>query len=103
MARIDGLKRGYNGEPSNHFMQHHILYELLEERGLWSRGKLIDGGGYTFINGVPVTVQPKAAPEYYRYSNRPIKSSKHRVFAQCDCGRQIPFGRLGQHRKACKA
>jgi hypothetical protein len=30
------------------------------------------------------------------------KSSKHRVFAVCVCGREIPFGRIHQHLPACK-
>lgn len=27
----------------------------------------------------------------------------HRVFAICNCGKHVPFGRLNQHFKACKA
>jgi hypothetical protein len=29
--------------------------------------------------------------------------AKHRVFAVCNCGRHVPFGRLGQHFKACES
>jgi hypothetical protein len=29
--------------------------------------------------------------------------AKHRVIATCLCGRKVPFGRLGQHYKACEA
>ena len=48
------------------------------------------------INGVQVYVKaqgPKEGPK----GNR---SRKHRVIAVCpECGRHVPFGRLGQHYK----
>ena len=29
--------------------------------------------------------------------------AKHRVMVVCDCHRHIPFGRMGQHYRKCKA
>lgn len=29
--------------------------------------------------------------------------SKHRLRVKCECGRHVPFGRIGQHGKACQA
>lgn len=29
-------------------------------------------------------------------------AKSHRLIAKCRCGREVPFGRMGQHRKACK-
>lgn len=33
----------------------------------------------------------------------PSRGRKHRVFVNCQCGRSIPFGRVLQHWKGCKA
>lgn len=30
---------------------------------------------------------------------KPPQNGKHRVIAICNCGKHVPFGRLGQHRK----
>lgn len=100
MARIDGLRRSDN---PRYFMFGYDLYPLLEDRGLFRKGKVDPLGGSCGINGVRIVVVPKGPVETYRYNGRPVKSSKHRVFAECDCGRLIPFGRLGQHRKSCTA
>lgn len=35
------------------------------------------------------------------YLTRSRGRSKHRLFVVCACGRNIPFGRIGQHGKAC--
>lgn len=96
MARIDGLRR----EGSRYFMQAWQLYPLLKERGLMAcKSRLRDEGGETWINGVHIAVQPVAIARESARLRR--KRFGHRVFASCDCGRMIPFGRLGQHRKSC--
>ena len=43
------------------------------------------------------TVIVKPAP-----TNGRRKSSAHRVYVICKCGREIPAGRLDQHAKACE-
>lgn len=101
MARIDGLKFDYNREPSNHFVQAWHLYPILKERGLMKAvSVLADEGGVTEINGVNILIlSKKQAQEEAARRKQPFI---HRVYARCDCGRDIPFGKLGQHRKACK-
>lgn len=94
MSRINEL-RGWRG-----FMQHHELYPILEFGGFMTSGKLHPEGGRTVINGVPIRIDP-AAPAIFNQRGRKVKVSTHRVFAECDCGRWVPFGRLGQHRQAC--
>jgi hypothetical protein len=47
------------------------------------------------IQGVRVYVTPSISG-----GTRATKSSKHRVFAICECGRHIPVGRLRQHKCA---
>jgi hypothetical protein len=101
MARIDGLRRSHDGDISRWFMQAWTLYPLLQARGLMkSASVLSDEGGRTEINGVPITILSKGEARH-----RAIHSKNrfvHRVLARCDCNKDIPFGKLGQHRKACK-
>lgn len=97
MARIDGLK-GSRG----HFMQAWELYPLLKDRGLMKvESVLTDEGGSCGINGVRILVLSKL--EAAISSGMRKKRFTHRVLAECDCGRLVPFGKLGQHRKSCDA
>lgn len=94
MARIDGLR------DRGHFMQARTMYDHLNRAGLMSAvSRLADAGGKCFVNGVPIFVMSlDVAREAAREVRQPFV---HRVFARCDCDRFIPFGKLGQHRKAC--
>ena len=97
MARIDGLKNSWG-----RFMHNHELYPLLKDRGLMKvESVLSDEGGSCGINGVRVLILSKL--EAAISSGMRKKQFTHRVLAECDCGRLIPFGKLGQHRKSCKA
>jgi hypothetical protein len=59
---------------------------ILPDEGFATRDVDITGNGMI----MPVYCKPKG------------KGSKHRVFVICDCGRDIPFGRMGQHFPKCK-
>lgn len=96
MARIDGLK-----DERGLFMHGWKLYPYLERAGLMKNEKLLPEGGALTVNGVRLVVSKPPVALYYQ--GHKVKSSRHRVFAQCDCDKWIPFGRLGQHRKACRA
>jgi len=97
MARIDGLRH-----EGRHFMQAWRLYPLLQARGLMaSNSRLTDEGGSCGINGVQILVLDKESARIDAKARG--KRFAHRVFAVCDCGRNVPFGKLGQHRKVCKA
>jgi hypothetical protein len=98
MARIDGLRRDGRGS----FMQAWQLYPLLRDRGFMAcESRLRDEGGSCGVNGVRIVLRSKAeAQELARAGRQPFV---HRVLAECDCGRLVPFGKLGQHRKACRA
>jgi hypothetical protein len=97
MARIDGLK-----DEFGRFMQAWTLYPLLKEAGLMqAESRLSPEGGECEVNGVSILVIPE---DVARASARYLKRNfVHRVLARCDCGRDIPFGKLGQHRKSCRA
>lgn len=45
------------------------------------------------------TVKIRSSASFVRDGRR-VKVSKHRVFVVCDCGREIPFGRMHMH--VCK-
>jgi hypothetical protein len=47
---------------------------------------------------VVVTAHNKRLVNNYSGEAREVKSSRHRIFIQCDCGRLIPAGRVRQHR-----
>lgn len=98
MARIDGLK-----DEFGRFMQRFQMERYLTDAGFMHASKLLPKSGAFGLHGVLIKVAPPPPAEYYARDGRKIKSSKHRVFATCDCGRDVPFGRLGQHRKACRA
>jgi hypothetical protein len=99
MARIDGLR---NEERFSHFMQAWDLYPLLKARGFMRvESRLTDEGGQCGINGVRIVILSKE--EARADAQRRGVNFAHRVLAECDCGRLVPFGKLGQHRKACSA
>lgn len=55
---------------------------------------------------VPVynySLSPLPWAHFTVYLTRSRGRSKHRLFVVCACGRNIPFGRIHQHSKACKA
>jgi hypothetical protein len=59
--------------------------------GTWTDTVDLGGG-----NSYTLTIEIKASPETKR------KSSAHRVFVRCSCGKSIPLGRIVQHGKAVK-
>lgn len=62
--------------------------DMMEALGFPSTGHIPEGAeGVYIIQGVRVEVRPSRG------------GSKHRIFAQCECGEMVPFGRLGQHSK----
>lgn len=96
MAKIDGLRRDGRRE----FMQAREMYEHLRDRGFMAcESRLKDEGGRCGINGVLITIVSKAAARADATARR--KQFAHRVLARCDCGKDVPFGKLGQHRKSC--
>ncbi len=49
-------------------------------------------------------VRSVPSPEINRFTGKPFKSSKHRVFVKCGtCGGWIPAGRWHQHSPACES
>ena len=71
------------------YMQWHELYPLLGVHG-----RVLPKSGFaTEIQGVWFECAPASGDG---------RRSKHRVKYFCKCGKMIPFGRAGQHLKACK-
>lgn len=66
---------------------------VLPDEGFSTRRMPLNSAGQTFI----VYCEPKAELPEGQVRSWRNKSSKHRVFAICDCGRHVPFGRMGQH------
>jgi len=98
MARIDGLRV----DGGHRFMQNREMYAALKDRGMMQAvSKLVNSGGSVGINGVYVTVISRE--QAVQEARRLRRNFVQRVYAECDCGRAIPFGKLGQHRKACTA
>lgn len=79
--------------------------DIREMLGLGRKGKLpAQGMEPRVIQGVKVWVEPAAPARYYYlgpYTPKKIKSSAHRVLAECPrCGEHLSAGRLHQH--VCK-
>jgi hypothetical protein len=67
------------------YLQHHELYPKL---GI--EGTILPKEGFTKeIEGV-------------LFRCTPANGGKHRIQFECKCGKWIPFGRAGQHLKACR-
>lgn len=73
------------------FVQHHELYPLLDLK----RGAHLPDEGFMKSLRVGLRV--------VTYKCEPIGVPGQRVKFACDCGRWIPFGRAGQHLRACSA
>jgi hypothetical protein len=75
------------------------LYPMLTEYGLMHcQSRLKDEGGSCVINGVRVYVVSKERA--IAMAKRLRRSFVHRVYVICDCGSEVPFGRIQQHK--CK-
>jgi hypothetical protein len=72
------------------YLQHHELYPLL---GLKPGQHLPYYGFEVIVRGVHLRCDP---------ASQKGRRSKHRLKVLCSCGRYIPFGRYGQHHKACQ-
>lgn len=97
MARIDNLRRL---STYGSFPQAYQLYPVLAQHGMWLKGKLSNHGGDVTIEGVHVHIMDRQ--QALQETRERGRSFVQRVYAECDCGRMIPFGRLHQHRKSCK-
>lgn len=93
----DGMRN--EGISIYSYPNNRTMYELLRQRGLMAcESRLSDLGGQFVINGVTVRVVSK---EYATLQARARKRSfVQRVYVDCTCGKQVPFGRLHQHK--CK-
>lgn len=78
------------------YAHHNIIYGRL---GLRPEAHLPAQGAPSQVIDV---ADPRFGPEFMCVSIDPPQGGKHRVMAHCYCGRAVPIGRLGQHRKACK-
>ncbi len=58
-------------------------------------------GGGAVANSLNIVIKPtqrsKTMPRIGHPVNMSRKSSVHRIFVICDCGREIPAGRVNQH------
>ena len=93
-------KQTNNGVKAMQIKQAHEMYAVIPMK---SKTVLPDEGFEPRLvdvaskwNGHPYNLMVYATPKTGAYA-------KHRVFAVCNCGRHVPFGRLRQHFKACKA
>lgn len=89
-----GMKYGHNNWPAN-ARDFRIAFG--------NESKLPEHGGEAYCGTFLLKLLPKF-PQVMNsgyYGLRPVKSSKHRVFAQCpDCLAAVPAGRTRQHK--CK-
>jgi hypothetical protein len=83
--QFQDLKREH-GWWHNHF----TLYPLL---GLTPGQHLPDEGFVKKLGRFEVFCVPKICQIDTK------SRSKHRIFVKCDCGKEVPFGRMGQHVK----
>jgi hypothetical protein len=89
----------------NYFFQASEVYPqiamkhktVLPDEGFESRRMVVHGNGL-MLDVYCKPRNPSNEPNQWGYRRR---DSSHRVIAWCPCGREIPFGRLGQHMKAC--
>ncbi len=79
---------------ANHPFDRKYVLEALGFKNQGDAKMPKDFEGVFDYNGVVLKVYP-SKPQGH-------KSSKHRIFAVCVCGREIPFGRINQHLPACK-
>jgi hypothetical protein len=81
------------------YPSHHDMYKLLAHYGLMHcKSRIIDRGGFIWINGVYVDVISKLRAQQEAKENK--RTFIHRIYVVCDCGKRVPFGRLHQHK--CK-
>jgi hypothetical protein len=96
MARIDGVK------VNQRWPQARDMYKILEDRGhMQAVSRIAPHGGAFGLHGVYVRV--RSAENARDMARLEGKRFVHRVLVRCDCEQEIPFGKLGQHRKACSA
>ena len=83
------------------FKQAWKMYPLLPmekgklpDAGFGVRTLEIGDGNWSVPSDFQVYCKPRVIQANPSWKN---KSSKHRVYVICDCGRHVPFGRMGQH------
>jgi hypothetical protein len=77
-------------------MRWHQTWKLYDLIPMKSKSILPDEGFAP--RPIPLNSAQQVFQVYCKPKPAPRTSwAKHRVFAICDCGRHVPFGRMGQH------